>query len=48
VAHPTGGCAANPGCEEREQAASNAEALSFSLVAAEIEALDRATTPWRE
>jgi diketogulonate reductase-like aldo/keto reductase len=28
-------------------AASNAEALSFSLVAAEIEALDHATTAWR-
>jgi aryl-alcohol dehydrogenase-like predicted oxidoreductase len=36
-----------PGAKTGRQAASNAEALSFSLVAAEIEALDRATTPWR-
>jgi aryl-alcohol dehydrogenase-like predicted oxidoreductase len=36
-----------PGAKSGRQAASNAEALSFSLVAAEIEALDRATTAWR-
>ena len=36
-----------PGAKTGRQAASNAEALSFSLVAAEIEALDRATTAWR-
>jgi aryl-alcohol dehydrogenase-like predicted oxidoreductase len=36
-----------PGAKNGRQAASNAEALSFSLVAAEIEALDRATTAWR-
>jgi aryl-alcohol dehydrogenase-like predicted oxidoreductase len=37
-----------PGAKTGRQAASNAEALSFSLVAAELEALDRATTAWRE
>jgi aryl-alcohol dehydrogenase-like predicted oxidoreductase len=36
-----------PGAKNGRQAASNAEALSFSLAAAEIEALDRATTAWR-
>jgi aryl-alcohol dehydrogenase-like predicted oxidoreductase len=36
-----------PGAKNERQAASNAEALSFSLAGAEIEALDRATTAWR-
>jgi diketogulonate reductase-like aldo/keto reductase len=36
-----------PGAKNGRQAASNAEALSFSLVAAEVQALDRATTAWR-
>jgi aryl-alcohol dehydrogenase-like predicted oxidoreductase len=36
-----------PGAKNGKQAASNAEALSFSLVDAETEALDRATTAWR-
>jgi aryl-alcohol dehydrogenase-like predicted oxidoreductase len=36
-----------PGAKNGRQAASNAEALSFSLVGAEIEALDQATTAWR-
>jgi diketogulonate reductase-like aldo/keto reductase len=36
-----------PGAKDEKQAASNAGALSFSLVDAEIEALDRATTAWR-
>ena len=36
-----------PGAKNGRQAASNAEAVSFSLTAAEIEALDRATTAWR-
>jgi aryl-alcohol dehydrogenase-like predicted oxidoreductase len=36
-----------PGAKSGRQAASNAEALSFSLAAAEIEALDQATTAWR-
>jgi diketogulonate reductase-like aldo/keto reductase len=36
-----------PGAKNGRQAAGNAEALSFSLVAAEIEALDQATTAWR-
>jgi aryl-alcohol dehydrogenase-like predicted oxidoreductase len=36
-----------PGAKDGRQAASNAEALSFTLVAAETEALDRATTAWR-
>jgi aryl-alcohol dehydrogenase-like predicted oxidoreductase len=36
-----------PGAKDGRQATSNAEALSFSLVDAEIEALDRATTAWR-
>jgi aryl-alcohol dehydrogenase-like predicted oxidoreductase len=37
-----------PGAKNGSQAAGNAEALSFSLDAAEIEALDRATTAWRK
>jgi aryl-alcohol dehydrogenase-like predicted oxidoreductase len=36
-----------PGAKNGRQAAGNAEALSFSLVAAEMQALDRATTAWR-
>jgi aryl-alcohol dehydrogenase-like predicted oxidoreductase len=36
-----------PGAKNGRQAASNAEALSFSLVGAEIEALDEATAAWR-
>jgi aryl-alcohol dehydrogenase-like predicted oxidoreductase len=36
-----------PGAKNGRQAASNGEALSFSLADAEIEALDRATTAWR-
>jgi aryl-alcohol dehydrogenase-like predicted oxidoreductase len=36
-----------PGAKNQKQAAGNAQALSFSLVAAEIEALDGATTAWR-
>jgi aryl-alcohol dehydrogenase-like predicted oxidoreductase len=36
-----------PGAKNGRQAASNAEALSFTLAAAEIEALDQATTAWR-
>jgi aryl-alcohol dehydrogenase-like predicted oxidoreductase len=36
-----------PGAKNERQAASNAEALAFSLVDAEIEALDRETIPWR-
>jgi aryl-alcohol dehydrogenase-like predicted oxidoreductase len=36
-----------PGAKNGRQAASNAEALSFSLVAAEIQALDQATTASR-
>jgi aryl-alcohol dehydrogenase-like predicted oxidoreductase len=36
-----------PGAKNGKQAASNAEALSFSLVGAEIQALDQATTAWR-
>jgi aryl-alcohol dehydrogenase-like predicted oxidoreductase len=36
-----------PGAKDEKQAASNAGALSFSLVDGEIEALDRATTAWR-
>ena len=36
-----------PGAKNGRQAAGNAEALSFSLVAAEIQALDRATIAWR-
>src|SRR5215217_3233160 len=35
-----------PGAKNERQAASNAQALSFSLDAAEIEALDQATTAW--
>jgi aryl-alcohol dehydrogenase-like predicted oxidoreductase len=37
-----------PGAKNERQAAGNAQALSFSLDAAEIEALDRATTAWRK
>jgi aryl-alcohol dehydrogenase-like predicted oxidoreductase len=36
-----------PGAKNGRQAASNAGALSFSLVGAELEALDQATTAWR-
>ena len=36
-----------PGAKNGRQAASNAEALSFALAPAELEALDRATTAWR-
>jgi aryl-alcohol dehydrogenase-like predicted oxidoreductase len=36
-----------PGAKNGRQAASNAEALSFTLVAGEIAALDQATTAWR-
>jgi aryl-alcohol dehydrogenase-like predicted oxidoreductase len=36
-----------PGAKNGRQAAGNAEALSFSLVAAEVRELDRATTAWR-
>jgi aryl-alcohol dehydrogenase-like predicted oxidoreductase len=36
-----------PGAKNGRQAAGNAEALSFSLADAEIEALDQATTAWR-
>ena len=36
-----------PGAKNEEQAASNAAALSFSLVDGEVEALDRATAAWR-
>jgi aryl-alcohol dehydrogenase-like predicted oxidoreductase len=36
-----------PGAKNGKQAASNAEALSFSLVDAEIEELDQVTTAWR-
>jgi aryl-alcohol dehydrogenase-like predicted oxidoreductase len=37
-----------PGAKNGKQAAGNAGALSFSLVDAEIQALDRATTAWRK
>jgi diketogulonate reductase-like aldo/keto reductase len=37
-----------PGAKNGRQAAGNAEALSFSLDAAEIEALGQATTVWRK
>ncbi len=37
-----------PGAKNGRQAAGNAEALSFSLDAAEIQVLDRATTAWRK
>jgi aryl-alcohol dehydrogenase-like predicted oxidoreductase len=47
VAHRTGCILPNPGAKNGRQAASNAEALSFTLVAAEIEALDQATTAWQ-
>jgi aryl-alcohol dehydrogenase-like predicted oxidoreductase len=36
-----------PGAKNGRQAAGNAEALSFSLDAAEIQTLDQATTAWR-
>ena len=36
-----------PGAKNGRRAADNAGALEFSLTAAEIEALDRATTAWR-
>ena len=36
-----------PGAKDGRQAASNAEALSFTLAGAEMEALDQATTAWR-
>ena len=36
-----------PGAKNGRQAAGNAQALTFSLVDAEIEALDHATTAWR-
>jgi aryl-alcohol dehydrogenase-like predicted oxidoreductase len=36
-----------PGAKNGRQAAGNAEALSFSLAGAEIQALDRVTTAWR-
>jgi aryl-alcohol dehydrogenase-like predicted oxidoreductase len=36
-----------PGAKNGKQAAGNAEALSFRLVAAEVEALDQATMAWR-
>jgi aryl-alcohol dehydrogenase-like predicted oxidoreductase len=36
-----------PGAKNGRQAASNAEALSFTLAGAEMEALDQATTAWR-
>jgi aryl-alcohol dehydrogenase-like predicted oxidoreductase len=36
-----------PGAKTGRQAASNAEALTFALVDAEMEALDQATTAWR-
>jgi aryl-alcohol dehydrogenase-like predicted oxidoreductase len=36
-----------PGAKDGRQAASNAEALSFTLLGAEMEALDQATTAWR-
>jgi aryl-alcohol dehydrogenase-like predicted oxidoreductase len=37
-----------PGAKNGRQAASNAEALSFTLAAGEIEALDRSTMAWRK
>jgi aryl-alcohol dehydrogenase-like predicted oxidoreductase len=37
-----------PGAKNRRQAAGNAEALSFTLAQAEVEALDQATTAWRK
>jgi aryl-alcohol dehydrogenase-like predicted oxidoreductase len=37
-----------PGAKDGKQAASNAEALSFTLTGAEIQALDQATTAWRK
>jgi aryl-alcohol dehydrogenase-like predicted oxidoreductase len=36
-----------PGAKDGTQAASNAQALSFTLAGGEVEALDRATTAWR-
>jgi aryl-alcohol dehydrogenase-like predicted oxidoreductase len=43
-----GGILPIPGAKNGRQAASNAEALSFSLAEAEIQALDQATTAWRK
>ena len=37
-----------PGAKNGAQAVANAQALSFSLVPDEVEALDRATLAWRE
>ncbi len=37
-----------PGAKNRQQAAENAGALGWELFDAEIEALDKATTPWRK
>ncbi len=37
-----------PGAKNGRQAAGNAEALSYSLDAAESEALDQATMAWRK
>lgn len=37
-----------PGAKNSGQAAANADALSFSLTADEVEALDRVTVAWRE
>jgi aryl-alcohol dehydrogenase-like predicted oxidoreductase len=36
-----------PGAKNSKQAADNARALAFSLSAAEIDGLNRATTAWR-
>jgi len=36
-----------PGAKNGRQAAGNAEALSFTLVAGEIQGLDQTTTAWR-
>ncbi|MEW5986729.1 MAG: hypothetical protein AB1791_08855 [Chloroflexota bacterium] len=36
-----------PGAKNSRQAADNAGALSFSLTAAEVEALNQATLAWR-
>ena len=37
-----------PGAKNGKQATANAEALSFSLMADEIQALNQATLAWRE
>jgi aryl-alcohol dehydrogenase-like predicted oxidoreductase len=37
-----------PGAKNGEQAASNAEALTFSLTPDEVEALSQATLAWRK